>query len=181
VREIHHNKSGHKFPDNLPHLSRGSHPPGSSEMCAMEAAAWLAGEAWSDHPRAVHRAIARVAREVNDLVTDDVRQTFWPLILCSVGTTYRHRFLPTTIVRTILLERRATRSLALARIGGDLPRAWIDVLKQYHRFYKTPQSASSTEWLQGTANSKTPSRQAIEVSQFMKQIARADVPSSSSP
>jgi hypothetical protein len=34
----------------LPTLKYGAHSPDSGEMCLLEAAAWVAGEPWSDHP-----------------------------------------------------------------------------------------------------------------------------------
>jgi hypothetical protein len=74
------------IPSNLPRLGRGRHLPGSPEMCAMEAAAWLSGERWSDRPASVHPAVAAVARWVNDSVSDRERQALWPLILASLGT-----------------------------------------------------------------------------------------------
>lgn len=76
-------------PDSLPRLGKGHHAPGSTTPCAMEAAAWLEAEPWSDHPRAVHPVIASIARQVNDNLSDERRQELWPLILASIGTRRR--------------------------------------------------------------------------------------------
>jgi hypothetical protein len=79
------------IPDSLPRLGKGHHSAGSMTPCAMEAASWLAAEPWSDHPRTVHPVIARVARRVNDTVTDEERQGLWPLVLASLDTRRRGR------------------------------------------------------------------------------------------
>ncbi len=44
----------------------------------MEAASWLAGEPWTDHPRSVHPVIAGVARAADDSVSDAERTGLWP-------------------------------------------------------------------------------------------------------
>jgi len=77
--------AGMEVPDRLLRLDKGSHRASSGRACAMEAASWLAGESWSDHPRSVHGVIAEVARRVNDEVGDAERQQLWPLILGLVG------------------------------------------------------------------------------------------------
>jgi hypothetical protein len=74
------------IPDRLPRLERGQHWEGSGKACVMEAASWLAGEPWSDHPRCVHATITRVAIRANDRLDDEDRQRLWPLLLASVGT-----------------------------------------------------------------------------------------------
>jgi hypothetical protein len=79
------------IPDHLPSLARGNHTPDEGKACAMEAASWLAGERWSDHPRSVHRVIAGIARRANDSLDDDQRQQLWPLVLASLGTARRYR------------------------------------------------------------------------------------------
>lgn len=80
------NFSDIELPDHLPRLNRGAHREDSGGACAMEAAAWLAGESWSDRPRSVHPVVAQVARTVNDGVCDEERQTLWPLIMASLDT-----------------------------------------------------------------------------------------------
>ena len=81
---------GHEIPDHLPLLEIGRHQPSDGKACAMEAAAWLAGEPWTDHPRSVHPVIAGVARGANDRASWRDRQTLWPLILASLDTTRPH-------------------------------------------------------------------------------------------
>jgi hypothetical protein len=74
------------IPDRLPMLHVGFHEEGDGELCAMEAAAWLAGEEHSDTPACVHPMLAQAVRIVNDVSNDDVRQTLWPLIIRCLGT-----------------------------------------------------------------------------------------------
>jgi hypothetical protein len=47
------------IPDALPVLASGAHDPGSRQMCAMEAASWLANEKFTDQPECVHPASSR--------------------------------------------------------------------------------------------------------------------------
>lgn len=115
------------LPDRFPILERGAHPPRTGRACAMEAASWLAGEKWSDHPRSVHRAIASVARWVNDTVEEDERQRLWPLILASLDTASA----------SIRIDRKLTR---LARDAGSRAtrrsrpvEAWTEVLAEHAR------------------------------------------------
>jgi hypothetical protein len=80
-----------EVPEKLLYLDRGNHEPNSERGCVMEAASWLAGEPWSDHPRSVHPVIAQAARRVNDDIDDDKRQLLWPLVAASLGTARRGR------------------------------------------------------------------------------------------
>lgn len=52
----------------------GRHDNRSEGMCAMEMAAYIAGEEHSDHPPCVDPVIAAFVRRVNDLNTDEERQ-----------------------------------------------------------------------------------------------------------
>ena len=54
-------------------LAAGGHTPGASEMCVMEAAAYMAGEPWSDHPQCVSPVIAAFLRSWNDALPDGDR------------------------------------------------------------------------------------------------------------
>jgi hypothetical protein len=56
-------------------LDKGNHDPASGQMCAMEAAAWIAGEEWSDHPQCVSPVIAAFLRLWNDALPDATRTT----------------------------------------------------------------------------------------------------------
>lgn len=113
-------------PDRLPTLSRGSHEPGSFEPCAMEAAAWLAGDAWSNAPKSVHPVIASVARWANDHVEERELPDLWPLILASVGTATRYH--------PILSWRlRVTAAKAQKAFRQDPIRAWDQVLARHRQ------------------------------------------------
>ena len=117
---------GFDLPDRLPVLDRGAHPPGSGKACAMEAASWLAGERWSDHPKTVHRAIATVARWVNDAVDDEERQDLWPLILASVGTGPSNTFFVDRKLRHL-----ARSAGCKAAVLGHPVDAWMAVLEEH--------------------------------------------------
>lgn len=51
----------------------------------MEYASYLAGERWSDHPTCTHPLLARLARGVNDYISDEGRSKLVPLIPTVVG------------------------------------------------------------------------------------------------
>jgi len=119
-----------ELPVHLPRLNRGAHREDSGGACAMEAAAWLSGEPWSDHPTAVHRVIGNVARTVNDRVSDEVRQTLWPLIVASLDTAR-----PRHPVLSLRLSWCAGKALAAGANHGDLTQAWMVVLEEHARLY----------------------------------------------
>ena len=54
-------------------LASGSHSPSSGQMCVMEAAAYMAGEPWTDHPTCVSPVIAAFLRSWNDALPDGDR------------------------------------------------------------------------------------------------------------
>ena len=113
------------IPAGLMRLEKGSHPPGRDVGCAMEAASWLAGEAWSDHPASVHPVIARVARLANDGLEDDVeRQRLWPLILASLDTGR-----PWSPLLSWRLGRAARRLKKLCQ--GDMVQVWRSLLVRH--------------------------------------------------
>ena len=116
-----------EVPDRLIRLDRGAHSPDSGRACAMEAASWLAGERWSDHPRSVHRVIAGVARWVNDELDDGGRQQLWPLILASLGTSR-----PGRLILAHRLRRCAWKARVEAR-GGASRQVWERVLAEHAR------------------------------------------------
>jgi hypothetical protein len=103
----------------------------------MEAAAWLAGEPWSDKPASVHPVIGAVARWVNDTVDDDRRQSLWPLILASVGTGEG---------RSIRVDCRlwmaALAAKKRARAELDHAKAWTDVLRRYQELMPSQPSGA---------------------------------------
>jgi hypothetical protein len=127
-----------EVPDHLPLLDHGSHQPGSGKACVMEAASWLAGESWSDHPRTVHKAIARVAILVNDSVTETERQTLWPLLLASIGT--RTRFQPLVTYRLHRMARRSRNKLE----ANELCELWEMMLARHFALTKCGARSIST-------------------------------------
>src|SRR3954471_15066272 len=69
----------------LPVLSAGKHRRPRSGACFMEFASYLAGERWSDHPACTHPLLASLARQVNDCISDNVRQTLLELVPQVIG------------------------------------------------------------------------------------------------
>ena len=69
-------------------LKSGAHDENDgASMCAMEAAAWIAGEPWSDHPKCVCPVISAFMRSWNDSLPDDRRtELLLPLIPATIGT-----------------------------------------------------------------------------------------------
>jgi hypothetical protein len=68
-------------------LSRGAHRTREAGMCAMEAAAYLAGEPHSDHPECVCPVVAAFMRAWQDKLDDRGRETLVkPLIPLVIGT-----------------------------------------------------------------------------------------------
>lgn len=68
-------------------LDHGGHKSAADGMCAMEAAAWIAGEPWSDHPECVSPVIAAFMRSWNDALPDEDRSLLLlPLIPLTIGT-----------------------------------------------------------------------------------------------
>jgi hypothetical protein len=71
-------------------LSRGGHDdPGNNtpgECCLLEAAAWMAGEPWSDAPQCVCPTLAGFGRRLNDLLPDDRRQKLRRFVVPLLGT-----------------------------------------------------------------------------------------------
>ena len=63
----------------------GSHPP-DGQMCVMEAAAYVAGERWSDRPGCVSEVIGVFLRSWNDTLDDADRQKLKPYIRKVIGT-----------------------------------------------------------------------------------------------
>jgi len=120
---------------HVPFIDWGTHQPSDDKACVMEAASWLAGEEWSDHPRSVHPVIARVARSVNDSLGVAERQRLWHLLLLSLDTARPYR--PLLNWRLERLRRRTTRR------RGDDPRELWELLLAEHarRTHRRPHSA----------------------------------------
>jgi hypothetical protein len=69
-------------------LLAGAHTNLEEGMCAMEAASWIAGENWTDHPECVCPVIAGFMRSWNDGIGDVEERTrlLTPLIPHTIGT-----------------------------------------------------------------------------------------------
>jgi hypothetical protein len=65
-----HTPDAHVAPDGLPQLHAGAHLAPEDGACLMEYVSVLAGAAFNDHPPCTDRAVATVARLVNDASTD---------------------------------------------------------------------------------------------------------------
>jgi len=73
--------------DSLPPLAKGSHRSAEAGACMMEAAAYIAGEPWTDCPTCVCPAVASFARQLNDAMPDGLRdELLRPLVLLTIGT-----------------------------------------------------------------------------------------------
>ena len=68
-------------------LAKGQHDTPDDGMCAVEAAAWIAGDAFSDHPICVSPVIAAFCRSWNDdLPQADRDRLLLPLVPRIIGT-----------------------------------------------------------------------------------------------
>ena len=68
-------------------LGKGSHTSIENGACIMEAAAWIAGERWSDHPKCACPVITAFLQNWNDSLSDEDRNRLLkPLVLRVVGT-----------------------------------------------------------------------------------------------
>ncbi|WP_018334532.1 hypothetical protein [Actinomycetospora chiangmaiensis] len=61
-------------------LTRGAHPGAEAGTCLMEQVSLLAGERFSDRPRCTAPALAALAQQVNDRVSDAARDRLLPLV-----------------------------------------------------------------------------------------------------
>jgi hypothetical protein len=53
----------------------------------MEYTSYLAGEKWSDHPACTHPLLGELARQVNDFISEDARQSLVELVPDMIGLT----------------------------------------------------------------------------------------------
>jgi hypothetical protein len=67
-------------------LGRGKHSSPEHGVCAMELASMLAGERFSDRPRAVCPVVGAFLRTYNDAVDDERRQDLYRFAAEAVGT-----------------------------------------------------------------------------------------------
>ena len=67
-------------------LGAGKHDEPADGVCVMELASMIAGERFTDHPRAVCPVIAAFLRAYNDTIDDRRRQDLYRLAALSIGT-----------------------------------------------------------------------------------------------
>jgi hypothetical protein len=72
--------------DGVPTLSVGAHRDPADGMCAMEAAAWLAGEEHTDRPQCVCPVLAAACRQANDDGDDAVRERLRAMLSLLIRT-----------------------------------------------------------------------------------------------
>src|SRR6266496_2292423 len=68
------------------HLSRGAHNTRDQGVCLLEAVAFFAGKAHTDHPPCVSPVLGHFGRAWNDALDDSTRQRLVPFIPRMVGT-----------------------------------------------------------------------------------------------
>jgi hypothetical protein len=96
-------------------LARGRHATPADGACVMELASMLAGERFTDHPRAVCRVIAAFLRSYNDSI-DDVRRQ--DLLRCAAEVVGTRDSRPTERARLARCERE------LAELHGCRSATW---------------------------------------------------------
>ena len=67
-------------------LTKGLHKNFESGACLLEAASYLAGEKWTDHPTCVSKVLGTFGRSLNDILPDGLRKKLVQLIAQIVGT-----------------------------------------------------------------------------------------------
>lgn len=67
-------------------LDSGAHSTPEAGMCLLEAASYVAGEPFSDHPECVSPVLGSFGRSLNDVLPEDKRQELVPLIPRIIGT-----------------------------------------------------------------------------------------------
>ena len=96
-------------------LGAGRHRSPDEGACVMELASMLAGEPFSDHPRAVDAGLGAFLRTYNDGLDDERRQDLYALAAAVVGTRGR----------TFARRRRARFRQELRELGDRRP-GWFD-------------------------------------------------------
>jgi hypothetical protein len=105
-------------------LSRGRHASPAHGMCVMELASTLAGERFSDHPKAVSPVIGGLLRQYNDAIDEVRRQALIRYAALVVGS----RAAPDVE----LARARRCVEWAAERSGARAPR-WRLALARLHR------------------------------------------------
>ena len=100
-------------------LKKGAHGARDNGLCAMEAAAWMAGEPHSDHPACVSPVIAAFMREWNDdLPSDEDRDRLLkPLLPLTLNT------------RTVAADEERRGLLCADWLIRTFTPAWLDAAK----------------------------------------------------
>jgi hypothetical protein len=88
-------------------IGRGRHESPATGACVMELASMLAGEQFTDHPRAVCPVIAGFLRSYNDLMPDGQQDELYPYAALVVGSAASRR----------VRRERARRLLEWAGVG----------------------------------------------------------------
>jgi hypothetical protein len=125
-------------------LASGAHSTPEAGMCLLEAASFIAGEAFTDHPECVSPVLGSFGRALNDVLPDDKRQRLVPLIPRIIGTRgdgndarrsyisldwLIRTYLPTFLALTLPEEAEKVKALApitdmaTARAAGTVVRA----------------------------------------------------------
>ena len=169
----------------MPILSAGRHRNPRRGACFMEFASYLAGERWSDHPSCTHPALAALARDVNDLTTNEARQRLVPLIHRVVGLNGS-----SPLIATTLALRAATLALPIASMERQraLAAGIITVLPEVHdaairsaAVHALAQTPDAETWARnflatmGTSPHNNPRRDASIIHTAVVGIARACV------
>ena len=107
-----------RTPDLVPVLSRGKHRNPRKGACFMELASFLAGERWSDHPECTHPLLATVARDVNDLLSDQARHQIAPLVPEVIGLDLREPAIDALLAREVALAALPIASAERQRVAA---------------------------------------------------------------
>jgi len=94
----------------------------------MEFASYLAGERWSDHPACTHPVLAALARDVNDLSSDEARAELTSLIHRVVGLTSDD---PRVMAQISVLAASAALPIASMDRQRGLAAALLNILDKF--------------------------------------------------
>jgi hypothetical protein len=111
-------------------LEKGSHGSVAEGVCAMEAAAYVAGEPHSDHPQCASTVITAFVIEWNDRLGNDRNRLIKPLIPRVVGT------------RSTRKIEEARGYLALDWFLRVMTPAWLDLVEELQPHAATMRAAA---------------------------------------
>jgi hypothetical protein len=158
-------------------LSSGSHSSPAVGVCAMEAVAWMAGEAHSDAPQCACPVLGAYTRSINDGMGDHHRPLLNPLILSLIGTRSQEH----ELIRAAYIAKQITRRvvpLAYDAVGLTDSAAKLRALPSDAPLsdYKAASSAASSaaSWAASSAASEAASEAASwAASSAASEAARA--------